>query len=171
MSKRNIVLIGMMGTGKSTVGVELARRLGFAFVDTDERIEREQGMSIKDIFAQRGEPAFRQLESETIASVLEAAGQIVATGGGAVLSGRNREVMASNGYVVALTATAETIIHRVSTDQNRPLLQGDVEERVRTIMESRKHAYDFADLKIETDGRTVEEIVNLVMNNWLAWKN
>ncbi|MEK8129870.1 shikimate kinase [Paenibacillus filicis] len=168
MTKRNVVLIGMMGTGKSTVGQELARRLGFAFVDSDAEVEQRQGMTIKDMFAQLGEPAFREAETDTIRTIMGKPGQVVATGGGAVLAEAGRAAMQEGGFVVALRAGVETIIRRVREDQNRPLLQGDVEERVRTIMESRKHAYDFAELKVDTDGRSVEDIADEICRAWAA---
>ncbi|WP_028549395.1 shikimate kinase [Paenibacillus sp. UNC451MF] len=165
MEKSNIVLIGFMGTGKSTVGHALAARLGWQFVNTDDVIEEQQGMSISDMFAKLGEPVFRQVESEVIQASLDGISSIVATGGGAVLAEQNRNVMKENGYVVALTANAETIIERVSQDQNRPLVQGDVAERVHTLLEVRKHAYDFADRTIDTSELTVEEIVNLIVSD------
>ncbi|WP_159887642.1 shikimate kinase [Paenibacillus puerhi] len=167
MAKRNLVLIGMMGTGKSTVGVELARRLRFSFVDSDSAVEENQGMTIKEMFARHGEPFFREAESAAVAAIMERFDQVVATGGGAVLAEANRSAMKAGGFVVALAAGADTIIRRVSEDRSRPLLQGDLEERVRTIMESRKHAYDFADLYVETDGRSVEDIADEICRAWM----
>lgn len=166
MRKHNLVLIGMMGTGKSTIGMELARRLGFAFVDSDAAVEQRHDISVKEMFVQHGEPYFRRAESEALAAIMEGSAQVVATGGGAVLAEANREVMMARGFVVALTATEETIISRVSADQSRPLLQGDLHERVRSIMESRRHAYDFADLRIETDGRSVEALAEEICRGW-----
>ncbi|WP_309299331.1 shikimate kinase [Paenibacillus sp. YYML68] len=166
MNKRNVILIGLMGTGKSTVGIALAERLGYRFVDTDARIEEVSGMSIKDMFAELGEAAFRLQETACINNVLADEAQVVATGGGAVLAEVNRQTMLEGGLVVALRASAETIIQRVREDGNRPLLAGDVEERVRAIMESRKHAYDFAHLSIQTDGLAVEEITDRIEAGW-----
>ncbi|WP_282941669.1 shikimate kinase [Paenibacillus sp. RC67] len=163
MEKTNIVLIGFMGTGKSTVGHALAARLGWRFVNTDDVIEEQQGMTISNMFAELGEPAFRQVESKVIQASLKEGRCIVATGGGAVLAEQNRTVMKEKGYVVALTADAQTIIERVSQDQNRPLVQGDVAERVHTLLEVRKHAYDFADQKIDTSILTVQEIVEVIL--------
>ncbi len=160
MKYRNIVLVGLMGTGKSSVGQALASKLNWVFEDTDAAIERAQGMSITRMFAELGEPFFRQAESETIERTLQGVHQVIATGGGAVLTERNRMLMQRGGLVVALKASAETIIERVRSDQSRPLLQGGVEERVRHIMESRRHAYDFADLHVDTDGKTVGQIVD-----------
>ena len=162
MEKKNIVLIGFMGTGKSTVGHALASRLGWRFINTDDVIEEQQGMSISDMFAKLGEPVFRQVECDVIRKSLEGMNCIIATGGGAVLAEQNRAVMKEKGYVVALTADADTIIERVSQDQNRPLVQGDVAERVHALLEARKHAYDFADRKIDTSKLSVQEIAEMI---------
>ncbi len=162
---RNIILVGLMGTGKSTVGKALAERLGWLFVDSDERIEQVEKKKISDIFAESGEPAFRKVESRVIAELAQGSEQIIATGGGAVLAEENRIVMKENGLVVALTATADEIIARVSGDTSRPLVQGNVAERVQAIMESRKHAYDFADVHIATTGAAVSEIVEAIVQH------
>jgi shikimate kinase len=163
VKQRNIILVGLMGTGKSTVGKALSAKLGWSFVDSDASIEQREQMSISDIFAQKGEPAFRDIEAQVIAELVRDSGQVLATGGGAVLAEANRRVMQENGLVVALTATADTIIARVSEDKNRPLVQGNVAERVQAIMEQRKHAYDFADIKIDTTDVSVEQIVDRIL--------
>ncbi|ALS21504.1 shikimate kinase [Paenibacillus naphthalenovorans] len=159
---RNIVLVGLMGSGKSTVGQALSAKLGWTYVDTDSEIVRSQGMSISDMFAKLGEEAFRKAESEIIGNVLKRSEQVVSTGGGAVLLELNRLAMKENGFVVALFASVETIIERVKGDQSRPLLQGHLEERVKHIAKSREHAYDFADLKVDTDGLPVDRIVEII---------
>ncbi|WP_409341147.1 shikimate kinase [Paenibacillus sp. MBLB4367] len=160
----NIVLVGFMGTGKSTVGQELEKALGWTLIDVDQAIVDREGMSIPDIFAQRGEAEFRAVESEVLAAIMSRPGQIVATGGGAVLAERNREIMKENGLVIALNATVETIITRVSGDTNRPLLQGNPAEFVPVLLEKRKHAYDFADVKIDTDTLTAEQIAQRIIS-------
>jgi shikimate kinase len=160
LNKHNIILIGFAGSGKSTVGKALAARLGWQFVDTDQQIEERQGMSISDIFRLRGEAAFREAESEAIDLALQGKHQVISTGGGAVLAERNRNRMKQDGFVIALTASMETIIARVRLDQTRPLVQGNVEQKVKALMESRKHAYDFADITIDTTDLSVEQIVD-----------
>lgn len=152
-----------MGTGKSTVGKKLAERLGWTFLDSDAVLEEEQRTSIAELFRLHGEAHFRTLETETLERVLLQTGQVVATGGGAVLAEANRSCMLRCGYVVALKATPEAIIHRVSSDTSRPLLQGDLEERVHTLLEQRKSAYDFAHAVIDTSDLTAEEIVERIM--------
>jgi shikimate kinase len=162
---RNVILVGFMGTGKSTVGKLLAKRLGWRFTDMDEQIEKEQGMPIRELFRIHGESYFRDLESKALSARLAAEKQIVATGGGAVLAEANRSCMLDNGWVIALTATADTIVSRVSRDQNRPLLQGNLQERVNTLLEQRKHAYEFAHMTIDTTHLTTDQIVDLILQN------
>ncbi|WP_068774513.1 shikimate kinase [Paenibacillus sp. FJAT-26967] len=163
---KNLVLIGFMGTGKTTVGLKLAEDLGWRMVDTDEEIVKKAGMSIPDLFAAHGEAYFRSLEREVIEEVLAGRDQVVSTGGGAVLAETNRKIMRNNGFVTALTASVETIVERVQNDQNRPLLQGDVEERVRTMLQLRQDAYSFADLTIDTSSLSVAEIVRCILMEW-----
>ncbi|RAV19886.1 shikimate kinase [Paenibacillus contaminans] len=163
MSWQNIVLVGFMGTGKSTVGLTLEEALKWKLIDVDQAIVEREGLSIPDIFSTRGEAAFRAIESEVLETIMARSEQIVATGGGAVLAERNRESMSRNGLVVALKASAETIVARVSGDTNRPLLQGNPAEFVPILLEKRKGAYDFADVEIDTDLLTAQEIAGLIV--------
>lgn len=160
---RNLILIGMMGTGKSTVGALLAEKLGYCMVDLDAELERREGRTIPDIFANEGEAYFRDAETAVLHKVLEDSGQVVATGGGAVLREGNCRAMLNNGYVVALSAQAESIVERVRSSADRPLLAGDVEGRVRKIMEERKDAYSFAHVTIDTTGVGAGEVVELIL--------
>lgn len=167
---RNIVLVGFMGTGKTTVARLLAGRLGYAAVDTDEEIERRAGKAIAEIFASEGEAHFRDLESRVLREMLAGEGRVVATGGGAVLREENRRLMLASGWVVALTADAETLIARLARPAEagvRPLLAGDAEKRVRSLLEERRHAYDFAHCMIDTSRRTPEEVAGLMMR-WIS---
>jgi len=164
MDRDNIVLTGYPGAGKTTVSLALGRELdGWTVVDTDVMIEEREGRSIPELFEAKGEAYFRQAESRVIAEVMEKTRQIVSTGGGAVLAAENRLAMKRGGFVVALKASADVIISRVRENENRPLLRGDVETRVRRLLEERKHAYDFADLTIDTSGLPVEEVVRLIL--------
>ncbi|NKI20702.1 shikimate kinase [Paenibacillus dendritiformis] len=159
MSNRSIVLIGFMGTGKSTVGARLAERLQLPFRDLDEEIVRRTGQSIPELFAERGEAYFREQEGRILSLLLEEQDpQIIATGGGAVLRDDNRKLMQERATVIHLTAEEATIVDRVRQDRNRPLLQGDVEERVRRLMAERRGLYDFAHLCVPTDGEPVEQL-------------
>ncbi|MEV5024934.1 shikimate kinase [Paenibacillus sp. LPE1-1-1.1] len=162
-----LVLIGFMGTGKSTVSKLLAEKLGWKRVDGDEEIERLENKRISDIFATDGEAGFREIETKVLDLILASGDScVVATGGGAVLREVNRELMLSKGYVVALKANPEQIIARVKSDNARPLLQGDAEERVNLLLEQRKHAYDFAHLTIDTTNMSAEEVVATILAQW-----
>jgi len=159
-----IVLVGFMGTGKSTVARLLAGRLGVERIDLDEEIERDAGRAIADIFDTMGEAHFRDLESAVLGRLLASDRPFVlATGGGAVLREANREAMLRSGFVAALTAAPERIIERVSGDASRPLLRGDVEARVKRLMEERKTAYDFAHVKIDTTDLTPDEVADRIL--------
>jgi len=167
---RNIVLVGFMGTGKTSVSRLLADRLGYRAVDTDEEIERRAGKTIAEIFAAEGEGRFRDMETQVLRDTLAVEGQVVATGGGAVLREENRRLMLAAGWVVALMADPETLAARLARPAEagvRPLLAGDVMERVRSLIEARKHAYDFAHCMIDTSRRTPEEIAGLLMR-WMV---
>lgn len=147
----NIVLVGFMGTGKTTVGRILAQQLDWVFTDTDAYIEEQAGMTISRMFQEHGEDYFRERETESLKELLQRQGQVVSTGGGAVLREENRRLMLENGLVVAMLADEAVIVERVKGDAGRPLLQGDLEERVRTLVEARRHAYDFAHVRLHTD--------------------
>lgn len=163
---KNIILVGMMATGKSTVGAMLAEELGYELVDLDHVIIESEGRSIADIFASEGEAYFRKLESAALLRMLEGEGRIISTGGGAVLVPGNAENMLANGLVVALTATEEAILARVSGDQNRPLLAGNAQERVRTIMEQRREAYRFAHCTVDTSELSAAEVSQHILMHY-----
>jgi shikimate kinase len=161
---KNIFLTGFMGCGKTSVGRLLAERLGFLFVDLDEAIVNQAGSSIKYIFTQRGEPAFRELESQVLAQVAAGSELVVSTGGGAVLAERNRALMRTSGCIVNLTAAVECIAARVSGDSERPLLQGDPSlERIRTMLESREPCYADADLRLDTSSKSIETVAGEII--------
>ncbi|MEF3310178.1 shikimate kinase [Paenibacillus sp. GYB004] len=166
MNARNVVLVGFMGTGKSTVASLIAERLGWSKVDLDTSIETAERATIPQLFAGQGEPYFRQAETNALIRELEGReGQVVATGGGAVLAEQNRAIMLGNGLVVALTASVETILERVQNDPNRPLLKGNAAASVPELLEKRKTAYDFAHLRIDTTGRTPESIADEIVGH------
>lgn len=162
-----LVLIGFMGTGKSTVSKLLAQKLGCTRVDADEEIEKLENRRISDIFTVDGEAGFRVIETKVLVNILDAEElAVVATGGGAVLSNYNKELMLGKGFVVALTANSEQIIARVKSDTERPLLQGNAEEKVRLLLEQRKDAYHFAHVTVDTTDLTAEEVVSVIMEQW-----
>ena len=158
--EQNIFLIGFMGAGKSTIAKVLQRELGMELVEMDERIVKEQGMSINDIFAQKGEDGFRDIESQLVIDIGKNKNSIVSCGGGVVVRPQNVENMKKSGKIVFLTATPETILERVKNGKDRPLLNGHMNvEYISELMEKRRQMYeDAADVKVSTDGKTVGEI-------------
>lgn len=123
--KRNIVLIGFMGCGKSTVGRQLAMRIGFDFKDSDHIIEAEVGMSVADYFVLHGAPAFREIESRVILDICSGENQVISTGGGSILSVENRKAQSDSNVVIWMTARPDVIVARTSRRKGtRPLLMG-----------------------------------------------
>ncbi|CAM3652778.1 shikimate kinase [Marinicrinis lubricantis] len=170
MNKSNIVLVGFMGTGKTTIGIELAKHLGWQFVDTDAFIVDEAGMTIPEIFARHGQSFFRDVEERVVQRVMNGSDQVISTGGGSVLRESNREMMLRGGMVVALSASEETIVQRVSKDTNRPLLADNPLENIRRLMKERKDAYQFAHISIQTDELTVTDVVEHILAKYKAWQ-
>ena len=159
--RRNIILTGFMATGKSSVGRALATRLGFAFVDLDTWIEAEAGMSVPQIFASRGEAAFRELEACMVERAASRTGCVVATGGGAIVNTRNLEALKRSGVLIALTANPEIILSRLGGGEDRPMLRGgEKRERIRLLLEERAPVYAKADLTVDTSDRTVDEVLD-----------
>ena len=156
----NVVLVGPMGSGKSHVGRLLAARLGLAFADADARVEADAGMPIAAIFAAEGEVGFRAREARALADALARGGQVVATGGGAVLDAGNRAAMRTAGRVVYLQVEAAEQLRRLAGDSGRPLLAvADRAQRLAELQAQREPLYrDVADLVFETGGRSPEAI-------------
>ena len=161
MSDKNIVLIGFMGTGKSTVGKLLAKKMSRAFVDIDHRIEEKEKRTISEIFEKEGEPHFRQLEKEMIRDAAAHSGQVITTGGGAVLDPENFKALKSGGFLVALIASAETIFERVKRTKHRPLLaSGDPMADIRKLLAVRAPIYEQADLRFVSDGKSAVQVAD-----------
>lgn len=162
MSSSNIVLTGFMGTGKSTTGKLIARRLKWSFVDADEEIVRRSGMPIPQIFAQYGEPHFRQIEREVCRDLAARQQTVIATGGGMLVDPANREVMQASGLVVCLTASPRTLARRLRGDGSRPLASGDW----RGLLARRKAAYDAIPVQIDTSGRRPADVAAEIITLW-----
>lgn len=159
----NIVLCGMMGSGKTTVARALENIYGFSVVDTDEIIVRRHG-EINAIFRDLGEQAFRDIESQTVKEVSALDGYVISLGGGVVLRRSNVEELKKNGKIFYLRTRAETVIARVKGDSSRPLLQGNLEERVHAILKDRSKVYEeAADVVIDTDDKSPEEIADIIV--------
>jgi shikimate kinase len=163
----NLYLVGFMGTGKSTVGRAVAHKLGFNVVDSDHEIERLQGKTIPDIFAQDGEPAFRTMERAFIEGGHPAERTVVSCGGGLVVQPGMLAMLKSRGVVVCLHASVETILARTARQQNRPLLvAANPEERIRTLFAQREPIYKQSGTVILTDSRPLMDIAGHVMRTW-----
>lgn len=148
---KNIVLIGLSGCGKSTLGKRLSRRLRMAFLDTDAMIAEAEGLSIPEIFAQRGEAHFRDLESAACIAAAEAKGAVIATGGGAVLREKNLEALASNGMLFFIDRHPSRILRSDALD-DRPLVQGDKERLFQLYAERLPLYRRWAGMTIRNDG-------------------
>lgn len=157
---KNIFLIGFMGTGKSTVAACLSNDYGMEIVEMDQMIVEKEGMSIPDIFAQKGESHFRDAETNILIEIQSKENAVVSCGGGVVLREKNVEEMKKSGKIVLLNAKPETILERVKDDDNRPLLQGNMNvEYIRNMMEQRRPKYEsVADFIIQTDGKAIDVI-------------
>lgn len=158
----HLVLVGMMGVGKSTVGRRAAQRLGWPFVDADAAIESRAGCTVREVFARDGEPAFRDLEAEVLADLLDAERPtVIAAGGGAVLRDTNRDVARRRAEVVWLRARPETLLARLGGKADaRPLLDGDAAGKVRRLVVERAPAYAAAAHHvIDVDELTAEQTV------------
>jgi shikimate kinase len=162
-----------MGAGKTRVGLLLARRLDWSFIDTDERVEAASGMPIAEIFALESEAGFRRREREVLQALPER-GSVVALGGGAVCSEENRELLREKGALVWLDASAATLAARVGAGDERPLLAGlegpERAGRLERLRSERVPAYASAALRVETDGHTPEQVRDAVLQG-LGWED
>ena len=161
LGARSVVLVGMMGAGKSTIGRRLSARLGLPFLDADAEIEAAAGMSIPDIFESRGEPDFRDGEARVIARLLDSGPAVLATGGGAFMRKETRDRIRDKAVSIWLKADADIIMRRVKRRSDRPLLQTtDPEATVGRLISEREPVYQQADLTIWSRDVPHEKIVD-----------
>lgn len=163
---RNLVLTGFMGSGKTSVGLKLSYRLRMTVEDTDKLIERREGRSISEIFAEQGEEHFRKLETALLTELTEQKYlRIYSVGGGTPVREENRRLLKKLGTVIYLRVRPETVYERLRGDTTRPLLQCDNPlEKIRELLESRREAYeDCADLIIDVDELAIEDILNKIV--------
>ena len=165
MTTPSVYLVGLPGSGKSTVGRQLARRLGLPFFDADQVIEQRLGCSIRAYFEQVGEPAFRDIEVSVLDELTATGPRVVSTGGGAVLRSENREHLHQRGQVVYLRSSPEEVFRRLRHDRNRPLLQvDDPLARVRDLHAVRHPLYaQIAHFTIDTGRPSVSTLVNMIV--------
>ena len=163
--KEHIFLIGFMGCGKSTNAACLAEMTGAKQVEMDQMIVENEGMSIADIFKEKGEAYFRELETDLIKSFAGVEPTVISCGGGAVLKEENVRLMKESGKIVLLTAEPETIYERVKDSTERPVLNGNMNVGyIEELMEKRRPKYEAAaDVKVATDGKTAEEICGEIL--------
>ncbi len=166
MSHRNIILVGPMGSGKSTIGSLIAKRLHRDFMDSDHYIEERTGVDIARIFDVEGEQGFRDRESKALIDLLSQSDRVIATGGGSVLRQENQRLLKQKGYIVFLDTTVNQQMQRLRRDKKRPLLQTEnPRERLEVLLAERRPIYlDLADLTIKTDKRVARRLAADIIN-------
>jgi shikimate kinase len=172
MTERHLVLVGLMGAGKTTVGQRCAELLGRAFVDTDELVVTSAGLSFDDIWAAEGERGFRAREKTAVADAAASPTPLVIScGGGAVLDADNRRALRATGVVVWLLASSNELASRLVEDDSRPLLAGgDKTATLARLGAQREPAYEAAaHVQVDTEGRTVDEVADAVVQEYRAW--
>ncbi|MBI5700703.1 shikimate kinase [Candidatus Saganbacteria bacterium] len=161
----NIILIGFMGVGKSEVGKRAASRLGYNFLDTDELIEKIEGRKISEMFEKEGEKYFRDLETESLKTLVDFDDFVLATGGGIILREENVKLLHEIGKVILLTAATDTILSRIGSMKNRPLLEdGEKAQKIKEILQKRDPIYNSsADHKIDTTKKDVDSVAEEII--------
>jgi shikimate kinase len=175
MKKNLIYLTGFMASGKSTIGPILANTLGWNFLDLDRVIEKEEEMSIREIFEKKGEAYFRDIETQVLNRLSQLNEYVIALGGGTITSDKNLEILKSTGYLIYLESSPEESYKRLRFKRDRPALLFDEDEeptkvqfmkKINTLLEKRIKYYNQADIKLNTDnnfvGRTVDKIVSII---------
>lgn len=164
---QNIALIGFMGTGKSSVGQIVAAQLNFTFIDTDQLIESRTGKTIPRIFAENGEPAFRELERQITEELASGRNQLISTGGGLPVNPANMESLKAHALVVCLWASPEKIWERVRHQSHRPLLHDpDPLAKIRNLLATREPFYKKADVLVNTELRSAKEVAQQVIHHF-----
>jgi len=167
MDTDNIILVGLMGAGKSTVGRELASLLSYEFLDTDDELERRTGVSIPVIFDVEGESGFRERESKVVEDLLSYTGTVISTGGGIVVSEKNRQGLRQAGHVVYLSATPELLAQRLKGSKNRPLLENvDLKSKLQNLLLEREEYYtSVSHYRIEAGSYSPQEMAKQIRSS------
>ena len=164
---KNVILIGFMGTGKTSTGKMLASKLGCAFIDMDQKIEEEAGMCIPDIFAQKGEAHFRQLEQDLVERLSARRNAVISTGGGTVKNPDNVAAFKKSGIIICLSASVDAVLERTKRHGTRPVLdqadQGDRRKAVESLMAERKDLYKQADFTVDTSDLSPLQVVDVIV--------
>jgi len=162
--RKNIVITGFMGTGKSVVAKELARKLKMEFIDMDRIIEEGHGISIADIFSRYGEKYFRAQENKLVKELSQKENMVIATGGGTFLFPDNTGILSQKGKIICLYADSQTIYKRVKRKNDRPLLKrGNVLSEINRLLEERKKIYDNIKWKIDTTNLNIQEVTDKII--------
>jgi len=167
MKSKKIILIGMMGSGKTSVGALLSNKLNFKFLDCDEIFESQNKILIKNFFSKYGEELFREKETEILVEALKKENIVLSTGGGVILKKKNRDLIFSeSNTVVYLSASLVELNKRLLFDNARPLLQtNDIQFKLETILKQRDKFYNLAQLKINTDNKSIEDVVLEILDS------
>jgi len=171
MLTRSVVLIGLMGSGKTTAGRRLAKKIGCEFVDTDDVVREVAGIEVRDIFERDGEPKFREYESSALLQILQdKTPRVIAAAGGVVLADKNRAAIeASGAYVVWLQAETSALVERTATGAHRPLLIGDAPATLEAMSIAREKLYaGLADTRIDTNNQSVTSVAELLFVDLVA---
>ena len=163
--RKNIIITGFMGTGKTVVAKELAQKLKMEFVDMDQIIEERQGIRITAIFKIYGEEYFRKLENKLVKELSQKENMVIATGGGTFLSLDNLKILNQKGKIICLYADSQTIFNRVKRENKRPLIKGDnISNKINRLLEKRKKIYDNFKWKVDTTNLNVSEVVDKIIS-------
>lgn len=165
INKENIILIGFMGCGKTTIGEKLAYKLNYNFVDSDKQLQKEAGISINDIFKLYGENYFRKLENSIINSIAKSKSQVIATGGGIIKNENNIKLLKKSGIILYLKASPEHIYNNIKNDTSRPLLQcEDKLAKIKELLSERENLYQmYCDISIEVSNHSIDNIINQII--------
>lgn len=168
MKQKHLILIGLMGAGKSSIGTRLADLLNREFMDTDALVEEKAGRRIFDIFQEEGEECFRKRETEAVQEAVARSPGVIATGGGSVLTACNRDLLWSQGKVYYLKASIRCLVARVAKSKDRPLLQeSDPAMKLEGLLRQRSVFYEQAHRTVEVDDRPVKEIATEIQRDFL----
>lgn len=160
----NIVLTGMMGSGKTVVGKQLAESLDYQYIDTDEMIEEDVGYSINKIFERKGESSFRNLEKKAVKCVSLLDNFVISTGGGVVKNSENMDELEKNSYIICLKADAKTLYQRLKGKDDRPLLKvEDPQKKLEELIDKRAEYYDRCHYAVDTRDKSIEEVVEEIV--------
>ncbi len=163
--KRNISMIGLMGSGKSVIGREISNICEFNFYDTDDEIEKKSGKTINDIFRENGEEYFRKIEEDICLDLLSKENCVISLGGGSIINQKIRKIIRINSYCIYLEVKIDELAKRLKTSRKRPLLQNvNINEKLKELYENRKDFYKKADLIVKNSLKK-KEAVNKILNN------